>query len=129
MAWTYSGDPMESEIDRYRFLVGDTNALEPLLQDEEIQFILDGEEDEKARLAQLFGRLVLIFSRMPSSRSLGPMAEAYKDRLFWFKQQYAYYQSSAVMAAPVMSTGHQICFTVGMHDHKDISYEVGDEDV
>lgn len=36
MSFTYTGNPSESETDAIRFLVGDTDADEPLLQDEEI---------------------------------------------------------------------------------------------
>lgn len=130
MSWTYSGDPSTSDLDRYRFLVGDTDAGEPLLQDEEIAFILANEIDEKTRLAQLFERLVLVFSRMPSSRSLGPQAEAYKDRLEWFKERFKYYQNSSTqMAVPIMTPAHEPCFDIGMNDHIGVPYEVGDEDV
>lgn len=40
MAWSYSGDPSTSDRDRVRFLVGDTDALEPQLQNEEIDHLL-----------------------------------------------------------------------------------------
>lgn len=38
--WTYSGDPNLNARDEVRFLVGDTNAADPLVQDEEIAFVL-----------------------------------------------------------------------------------------
>lgn len=40
MAWSYSGNPNSSDIDRIRFLSGDTDSNAPLLQDEEIEFLL-----------------------------------------------------------------------------------------
>lgn len=40
MAWTYSGDPTESAKDAVRFLCGDTDQTEPLLQDGEIKYLL-----------------------------------------------------------------------------------------
>lgn len=43
MTWTYSGDPKGSEKDAVRFLVGDTDSSDPLLQDEEIQYLVDTE--------------------------------------------------------------------------------------
>lgn len=39
--WTYSGDPSQSAKDQVRFLVGDTNEKEPLLQDGEIRWLLN----------------------------------------------------------------------------------------
>lgn len=41
MSWNYSGIPSTSSLDEVRFLVGDTDATDQLLQDEELQFLLD----------------------------------------------------------------------------------------
>lgn len=40
MTWTYSADPTSSQKDAIRWLVGDTNPDNPLVQDEEIMFNL-----------------------------------------------------------------------------------------
>jgi len=39
MAFTYTGNPAESDLQAIRFLLGDTDITEPLLQDEEILFL------------------------------------------------------------------------------------------
>lgn len=39
--FTYSGDPSTSDLDQVRFLLSDTNAASPLLQDAEIEWLLD----------------------------------------------------------------------------------------
>ena len=41
MTATYSGNPADSDLDAVRFHLGDTNLSSPLLQDEEIQYLLD----------------------------------------------------------------------------------------
>ena len=41
MSWTYSESPGSSELDEVRFLIGDTDANDQLLQDEEIEYLLD----------------------------------------------------------------------------------------
>lgn len=41
MSWSYSGDPASSHKDAVRFYVGDIDPNLPLLQDEDIQFLLD----------------------------------------------------------------------------------------
>jgi len=41
MSWSYSGNPANSDLDLIRFMVGDTNSIDPELQDEEIQFEID----------------------------------------------------------------------------------------
>lgn len=40
MPWSYSGDPSSSETDTVHFLLGDTDATDALLQDEEIAFLI-----------------------------------------------------------------------------------------
>lgn len=40
MAWTYSGNPASSPKDTVRFLIGDTDSCDQLLQDDEIVWVL-----------------------------------------------------------------------------------------
>ena len=40
MAVTYSGDPSASDLDAVRFTTGDTDTSDPMLQDEEITWLL-----------------------------------------------------------------------------------------
>jgi hypothetical protein len=40
MSWQYSGDPSISEKDAVRYLIGDTRADAPQVQDEEIEYVL-----------------------------------------------------------------------------------------
>ena len=40
MTWTYSGDPSSSDKDAVRFLIGDTDSTDPIMQDEEIVWLL-----------------------------------------------------------------------------------------
>lgn len=38
--WTYDGDPDGNRTDEVRFMVGDTDPADPLVQDEEIDYVL-----------------------------------------------------------------------------------------
>jgi uncharacterized protein (DUF39 family) len=40
VSWTYSGDPTSSDRDELRFLVQDTDSDLPLLQDEELDYLI-----------------------------------------------------------------------------------------
>lgn len=40
MSWSYSGDPAKSALDETRFLLGDTDQCDQLLQDGEILWVL-----------------------------------------------------------------------------------------
>lgn len=43
--FSYGGDPSTGGTDEVRFLLHDTDAANPLLQDEEIQYVLDRQQD------------------------------------------------------------------------------------
>lgn len=40
MTWTYSGNPASDDKDAVRFLIGDTESSDPLIQDEEVAYLL-----------------------------------------------------------------------------------------
>lgn len=116
MAWTYSGDPKSSEKDKYRFLIGDTNADDPILQDEEIEFILSEYTNHYMRLYQLYDRAADYFARK-IKRTVGPIEEDPSERLYHFKQKAEYYRkciSTSGFKAPKASPP---IFYKGMHDN------------
>jgi hypothetical protein len=41
MTWTYTNDPSNVPIDEVRLLTGDTDTLDQLLSDEEVQYFID----------------------------------------------------------------------------------------
>ena len=43
MSFTYGGNPNENSTHEVRFLIGDTDCKDPLLQDEEIKFLINQE--------------------------------------------------------------------------------------
>ena len=93
MSWNYSGDPASSKKDECRFLLGDTDESAPIMQDEEIQYIIDtyGSDDNQVRY-ELFNRAATIFAR-DIKRSLGPQSEDPTERLKYFKEQAASYKA------------------------------------
>lgn len=118
MSWTYSGNPANSQIDECRFLLGDTNESEPIMQDEEIQYIIDMYEGNKNQiLYQLFSRAATIFAR-DIKRSLGPQSEDPTERLKYFKEKAEEYKSkisSAGLSLPKYA--HPKVFRKGMQNN------------
>lgn len=110
MSFSYSGDPNKSVLDAARFLIGDTDESSPIMQNEEIQYIIDtygnGKLTNNANY-QLFNRVATLFAR-DIKRSLGPQMEDPTSRLNFFKDQAEYYRhrvaaggvSSAACAYP-----------------------------
>jgi hypothetical protein len=52
MAWTYSGNPADSDRDRLRFETGDTDTNSQLLQDAELDFVIAQESTWARRIAR-----------------------------------------------------------------------------
>lgn len=98
MSWSYSGDPTSSEKDALRFLVGDTDIKRPVMQDEEILYLVDTYGTNDALLKyQLFTHVATIFAR-DYKRSLGPQAEDPTERLKYFRDQAAIYKAKSMAA-------------------------------
>lgn len=92
MSFSYSGDPSSTDLDECRFLLGDTDANNPILQDEEINYIIDQSGTDKVLLRYtLFLQAATIFAR-DIKRSLGPQSEDPTTRLKFFEAQAAEYK-------------------------------------
>lgn len=93
MSFNYSGDPSKSELDAARFLIGDTDKSAPIMQDEEIKYIIDtyGGFDTNTAKYQLFNRAATLLAR-DIKRSLGPQSEDPTGRLNFYKEQAEYYR-------------------------------------
>lgn len=94
MAFTYSGDPSNSDLDAARFLIGDTDKEAQIMQDEEIMYIINthgnGNFTNTVKY-QLFNRAATLFAR-DIKRSLGPQSEDPTGRLNFYKEQAEYYK-------------------------------------
>ena len=93
MSFSYSGDPSTSKVDECRFLLGDTDENNPIMQDEEINYIIEQSGDNKNLcLYNLFVHAATIFARS-IKRSLGPQSEDPTARLNFFNKQAEEYKS------------------------------------
>ena len=87
MSWSYSGDPATSIVDKYRFLIGDTDPDEPIMQNEEIEYLANqanGNDNLASYL--LFTQAATIYAR-DIKRSLGPQSEDPTARLKYFSSR------------------------------------------
>lgn len=118
MSWTYSGDPSNSVLDECRFIIGDTNEATPIMQDEEILYIISEAGTNINRLRyELFKQAATIFSR-DIKRSLGPQSEDPTSRLNFYKEQLKLYQAKLTSAGlSLPKYGHPKVFKRGMHNN------------
>ena len=118
MTWTYSGNPAESKLMECRFLIGDTNEKAPIMQDEEIEYIISMAGDDENRLKyELFSHAATIFAR-DIKRSLGPQSEDPTERLRFFNEQAGIYKAKLVsVGISLPKYAHPKVFRRGMQNN------------
>lgn len=87
MTWTYTGDPCGSQLDAIRFAIGDTDSTDPLLTDEELNYLLkqSGGATQAAALSAC-RRLLAKFARCVDTRT-GDIDVKYSQRIEHIKTQ------------------------------------------
>jgi len=86
MTWNYSGRPADSDRDHVRYLIGDTCEDEPLVQDEEIAFVIAEQSTLKLAAASALRALAALYSRKVTSKvgdvsnNCSDMSKAFSDR-------------------------------------------------
>lgn len=79
MTWSYSGNPSVSEKDQVRFLVQDTQSAKPLLQDEEIAYLISTEGSPQDAAAKAAETLAAQFARFVDE-SVGQVKVSFSQR-------------------------------------------------
>jgi hypothetical protein len=95
MAWTYDGNPSSSDKNEVRFLIGDTDPLDPLLQDEEIEFLIADEGSARKAAPVAAEAISAKFSRMADEKvgqvekDFSQLAEAYRKLAADLRRRFA----------------------------------------
>ena len=118
MSWSYSGNPAYSQLDELRFMIGDTSESEPIMQDEELEYLIaEYGHNRNLLLYQVFLRTATLFAR-DIKRSLGPQSEDPTERLKFFKEQVSYLKSKLTTAGvSIPSYNHPKVFSIGMQNN------------
>jgi len=138
MAFTYTGDPTSSDLDEVRFLVQDTEELEPLFDDSEISYAIAANANNLLAASMLCEVLSVKFAR-EADQTVGDLVEKLSQRSFMYSSMATVFRKRGNMmgAAPYVGgisiAGKKIytddtdrvspSFTKGMHDSLDIENE------
>lgn len=98
MSWTYSGDPSQSPKDAVRFIIGDTIESDPILQDEEINYILSQNANIDDAAYNACVGIVAKFSRL-INQSVGEVKLEYSQRVKHYQQLADKLEQSANIVA------------------------------
>lgn len=117
MAFTYSGDPTASPLDRLRFTLGDTNPGAVLLQDAEYQYIIEQHPNSVTlQVAAVFRAAATYYAARTVKRSLGPQSEDARDRAAYYASLADKYEKMAAFTAtpPLPTYAAEKVFSKGM---------------
>lgn len=132
MAWSYSGDPSTSSCDAVRFLIGDTVTSDPLLQNEEIEYMIAQHSNIYLAAAFCCDAIEASFSRLADTE-MGELSVKASQRAIAYAKLAAKLRKSAMGASkPHASSVYtaekeaiaddtsivQGTFKKGMHDYR-----------
>lgn len=84
MSWTYS-NPADSTRDELRFLIGDTIEADPLLTDEELDYLLDDRGSVTGAAVGACEQLIARFAREPDRR-IGQLSISNSQRVTQYEK-------------------------------------------
>ena len=96
--FTYGNDPATSAVDEVRFLVGDTNADRPLLDDREVEFAISQFPDRNLAAASLAEHLYGFFASKGDFK-VGPINKSYSKVAQLFKEKAEQLRAKACLSA------------------------------
>lgn len=119
MTWSYSGNPAASDLDRYRFLTGDTNELEPFLTDEEIEYLISQYKTEDLVLYNIYKNILVKVARYVTEK-LGPEEVKKSDLWQHYKELLDKYTPLGMSSYPVMTSNqHEAIFDIDRIPHRE----------
>lgn len=128
MTFTYTGDPANNEIDRVRFMIGDTNPDDGLLTDSEISYLLAKAASPEEAAYKATGNIIAKLAREVDYQ-IGPEKVSASQMLLNFqklRQQLSKHVTTST-AFPLMSDpsgrpGSQPIFDIGMNDAPGVGF-------
>lgn len=135
MTWSYSGDPASSDLDRVRFLIGDTDTVDQLVNNEEVNWAL-GEFPIYIAAAELSEAIAAKFSRKVD-KSVGDLKISFSKQAEQYSKKAKQLRNRGSLAAiapyaggisvsdkeSVVSNTDRVdpSFSRGMNDHDSVS--------
>jgi len=83
MAWTYGGDPENSDRDAVRLLIGDTDSTDEQLSDAEVDYFLTEKTSVPASAIEAVRAIIAKYGRKVD-KSVGDLKISYSQRLAWY---------------------------------------------
>lgn len=144
MTWSYTGNPSDSNKDEVRFLIGDTDFDDQLVEDEEINYAIAVEANNTLAAIRIARALAGKFSRKVD-KSVGDLRLSYSQQAKNFRELAKFLENSnstATIPIPyaggisrsnkktVREDSDRVpgSFSRGMHDDPGIPYPQTEDD-
>lgn len=101
MSFSYSGDPSQSPKDAVRYLVQDTNSSDPLVQDEEIAWVLSQFGDTRTAAIDILGTIIIRLSAR-INKQVGDLRIYSSDRFNQAEAALAALKSQSMHLSPAI---------------------------
>ncbi len=127
MTWTYSGDPASNNRDQIRFLIGDTDTNDQLLNDAEIAYELAENSSGIYRTAAAALRAVIARGRFVD-KSVDGLSVSASQRAAQANELAEYYDRRTTRAVPIYAGGMSISEAQSYDDDTNIppfQFEMG----
>lgn len=118
MTWTYFGDPAHSPLDAVRFLIGDTDSAEQLLQNEEISFTLTSVNNSVYKAAVKCCDAILAKFAKDLDYTIGPEAVKVEQRRLAYKELRKQLSVGSSGPTPSSYSTHDAVFSIDMMTNK-----------
>ncbi len=113
MAWTYGGDPANSDRDAVRLQIGDTDSTDPQLTDAEVDYFLSQNGTVNAASLAAVRAIMAEYARLVT-KSVGDLRVNYSDRL------KAYQSLEKQMKAKLITTAKPIAGGISISRKKTV---------
>ena len=114
MAWTYNvAELSTSQLFQVRFMIGDTIANDPLLQDEEINQLITEHGNTRSAAAECCDRISATFARQ-ADYDLGPHSVKASQRSKRYEELAKKLKSKVGLAAPIFTDPQRTIFDIDM---------------
>ncbi len=99
MAWTYDPEDLSSDLNRVRLMVGDTDADERQLSDEEVEYMLDTHSSVGVAAVHAARAIMARYARLVT-KAVGDLRIAYSDRHGHYRELVDYLETLATADDP-----------------------------
>lgn len=130
MTWSYSGDPSDSTLDAVRFLCGDTDTTDQLLNNEEVSFLILGQPSEFNAAADACEAIASKFARKIDRNAIG-LSAALSQKVRHYEGRAERLRRMATRDLEIFVGGLSISDKDALFDNADAtqpSFSIGQDD-